>query len=136
MRLTRLQSRLALPAVLLTGLLAAPAARADGGETIIQRCTHGQSLAGFTPQDYARALKELSADAEEYTECAALIRHAQLGAAGGGAGALAGVRVLTAATPAEQQAVAAAARAKPAGLRVGGQLVQPGTVHANVASVF
>src|SRR5207248_1712394 len=66
---------------------AAPAARADVGETIIQRCTHGQSLGGFSQSDYRKALKELSADAEEYTDCASLIRAAQLAAAGGRGGA-------------------------------------------------
>ena len=38
---------------------AAPAC-ADVGATIINRCTHGQSLAGFTQQDYRKALQELS----------------------------------------------------------------------------
>jgi len=37
--------------------MAPPAAQADVGETIIQRCTHGQSLSGFSPRAYARALK-------------------------------------------------------------------------------
>jgi hypothetical protein len=131
---TRLQSRIALPAVLLTALLAAPAARADVGETIIQRCTHGQSLAGYTPSDYARALKELSADAEEYTECASLIRQAQLAAAGGRSSA--GAAVLTPTTPAEQRAIATAAHVPPAAVSVGGKLVQPGVVHANAASAL
>jgi hypothetical protein len=136
MSLTRFQSRLALPAVLLTGLLVAPGARADIGETIIQRCTHGQPLGGFTPQQYAQALKELTADAEEYTECAALIRRAQLAAAGGAGGLGTGVPVLTPTTPAEQKAIAEAEHTHPPAVSVGGQVVQPGVVHANVASAF
>ncbi|MCW2970941.1 MAG: hypothetical protein JWO23_2068 [Solirubrobacterales bacterium] len=116
---------------------AAPApAGADVGETIIQRCTHGQSLAGFSQSAYKRALKELSADAEEYTDCAAQIRQAQLAAAGGGGGGGA-VPVAIAATPAEQRAIArAGTHAGAAPVRVGAQLIHPGVVHANVASAL
>ena len=53
-------------------------ASADIGETIILRCTHGQSLSGFSQSAYSEALKELNADTEEYTDCAQLIRQAQL----------------------------------------------------------
>jgi hypothetical protein len=81
-------SRLATASALIVlALVTAPApASADVGETIIQRCTHGQSLAGFSQSDYRKALKELSADAEEYTDCSSLIRQAQLAAAGGRGG--------------------------------------------------
>jgi hypothetical protein len=67
--------RLALAAALLV-LASAPAARADVGATIIERCTHGESLAGFSQQDYARALQELPREVEQYTDCANLIRQA------------------------------------------------------------
>lgn len=139
----RLQRRAALStSLLVTALLAvASPARADVGETIIQRCTHGQSLRGFSQRDYGRALKELSADAEEYTDCAALIRQAQLAAArGGGAGASggAGEAPLTpiAVTPSEQRAIARAAKTGGAPLAVGTDVVHPGVVHADVASAF
>ena len=118
-----------------TVLSIAPSAMADIGETIIQRCTHGQSLAGFSQSAYNQALKELSADAEEYTDCAALIRQAQLAAAGGGGGGAA-VPVPIAATPAEQRAIARAAGAGAVPIRVGGQLIHPGVVHANIASAL
>src|SRR5437016_14435265 len=73
--------------VLIALLLPASPARADVGATIIQRCTHGQSLSGFSQQDYRRALQELPTEVEEYSDCANLIRRAQLAAAGGrGAG--------------------------------------------------
>ena len=51
---------LALPVALLSMLLllAAPA-QADIGETIILKCTHGESLSGFSQKDYNKALKEL-----------------------------------------------------------------------------
>jgi hypothetical protein len=131
-------SRLWLLAVLLSTTLvstAAPAS-ADVGETIIQRCTHGQSLAGFSQSAYNQALKELSADAEEYTDCAALIRQAQLAAAGGGSGAGGGIPVALPATPAEQRAIAQAAHVRPGPVRLGGQLIHPGVVRASLSSAF
>jgi hypothetical protein len=137
MRVPLLESRRALSAALLALALlaAAPPAGADVGETIIQRCTHGQSLAGFSQSDYRRALKELSADAEEYTDCAQLIRQAQLAAASGhGAGAAAPVALAT--TPAEKQAIAHAARSGSAPIKLDGGVVHPGVVHANIASAF
>jgi hypothetical protein len=140
MSYARLQSRIALPAVLLASALCfAPAASADIGETIIQRCTHGQSLAGFSQSAYSKALKELSADAEEYTPCAAQIRQAQLAAAGGGGGGGGGAAESAApiaATPAEQQAISHAAKAGAAPVKVGGEVVRPGVVHADIASAF
>src|SRR6516164_8449768 len=90
---SRRRHRMALAAALLV-LASPPSARADVGATIIERCTHGQSLAGFSQQDYARALQELPTEVEQYSECGNLIRRAQLAAAGGvvglGAGAGAG----------------------------------------------
>ena len=131
----------ALATALLACMLgAAPAARADIGETIILRCTHGQSLSGFSPSAYAKALKELSADAEEYTNCASLIRQAQLSAAGHGApGAGAAAEAAAAAlpaSPAELKSLAKAQRSAPAPVSLGGSLVAPGVVHANIASAL
>jgi hypothetical protein len=136
MRIARLNSRLAaLAAPFAIALLSsAPPASADVGETIIQRCTHGQSLAGFSQGAYSRALKELNADAEEYTDCAQLIRQAQLAAASG-RGAVAGP-VPIPATPAEQRAITHAARAGAGPVKVGDQLIHPGVVHANIASAI
>ena len=89
--------RVALVAALLV-LVSPPSARADVGATIIERCTHGQSLGGFSQQDYQRALQELPTEVEEYSECGNLIRRAQLAAAGGagglGAGAGAGLSLI------------------------------------------
>src|SRR3977135_2493870 len=120
MRISRQMSLLATASgVIVLALVTAPApASADVGETIIQRCTHGQSLAGFSQSDYRKALKELSADAEEYTACAALIRQAQLAGAGGGGGGAA-IPVPIAATPAEQRAIAHAAGAGAVPIKVG-----------------
>jgi hypothetical protein len=67
---------LALAAALLV-LASPPSARADVGATIIERCTHGQSIAGFSQQDYQRALEELPAEVAEYSNCGNVIRQAQ-----------------------------------------------------------
>ena len=64
------------PAAALLVLASPPSARADVGATIIERCTHGQSIAGFSQQDYARALQELTPEVEQYSNCGNLIRQA------------------------------------------------------------
>ncbi|HMD57774.1 MAG TPA: hypothetical protein VKG82_09920 [Solirubrobacteraceae bacterium] len=140
MSVRRLQSRIGFPAALIAvAFCTAAPASADVGETIIQRCTHGEPLSGFSQSAYQKALKELSADAEEYTNCSSLIRQAQLAAAGrGGAGALGGAEgaapLVT--SPAEQRAIARAASSGSAPVNVGGQVVHPGVVHANIASAL
>jgi hypothetical protein len=141
MSFARAKRRLAAPAVLLAGALAAASpAFGDVGETIIQRCVHGQSLSGFSQAAYNRALQELGADAEEYTNCGTLIRGAERAAAtgrtGAGVAAAAGPAVAIAATPAEQRALTTAAHSTTGPVRVGNQLVAPGVVHANVASAL
>jgi hypothetical protein len=142
MRIARPQSRPSghRPALLalslaIVALAIAPAALANVGETIIQRCTHGESLSGFSQRDYSRALKQLSADAEEYTDCASLIRQAQLAAASRGGG-LSAPTVATLATPTEQRAISRAATSGPSPVRLGGAVVHPGVVHASVASAL
>ena len=124
---------LALALVLAAGI--APPATASVGETIIQRCTHGQSLSGFSQQAYSEALKDLTADAREYTECGSLIRQAQLAAAGGRGAPGAAVIPITP-TASEQRAIAHATHAGPIPIRVGGSLVNPGVIHADIASAF
>jgi hypothetical protein len=152
MRIARLESRpiglrsAAQAALLLTAILAAVSlaiaqpARADIGETIILRCTHRESLSGFSQSAYQRALKELNADTEEYSNCSSLIRRAQEAAAGdrGATGAAGGgaAPVAIAATPAEQQAIAHAQAAAPEPVKLGGAVIHPGVIHANVASAF
>jgi hypothetical protein len=108
-------------------------AGADVGATIINRCTHGQSLSGFTQQDYSKALQELPTEVEEYSDCANLIRRAQLAAAGGaGAGSGAAIPL----TPAERRTLTRALAAGPTPVRVGGQIISPGVVNANIASAL
>jgi hypothetical protein len=68
----------ALTLALLSALAwGASAADADEASTIIERCTHGQSLSGFSPAAYTTALQELSPEVREYTNCEALIRAAE-----------------------------------------------------------
>jgi hypothetical protein len=121
---------------------AVPAASADQGEAIILRCTHGQSLSGFSQKAYKQALNDLNADTEEYTDCSSLIRQAQLAAAGssrdGGSGGSSGGPSAPAVvpTPAEQRAITKAGHARSAPVQVGNQAIHPGVVHVNVASAL
>jgi len=137
---TAFSRRALLPAMLLALVSITAPARADVGEQIIQRCTHGQSLSGFSQNAYRQALKDLSAGTEEYSNCAQLIRQAQLGAAGSGHGAAGGgVTPTTSAitpTPSEQQSIARAHNAGSAPLQVGSQTIHPGVVAVNIASAL
>jgi hypothetical protein len=120
-------------------LSASPAAQADVGQKIIRLCAQGKSLAGFPPGDYAKALKEISATTEEYSECGQLIRAAQQAAAsgkGGGSGGAGALPTAVTATPAEQRSIAGAAKSGSAPVSLGGQVIHPGVVHANIASAF
>jgi hypothetical protein len=121
-----------LIALVLTLGITAPAG-ADVGATIINRCTHGQSLAGFSQQDYRKALQELPTEVEEYSDCANLIRRAQLASASGaGSGAAPALIPLT---PAERSTLKRALKAA-IPVQVGGQVVSPGVVNANIASAL
>jgi hypothetical protein len=130
-------------AALLVTLLAlswlTSAAGADVGEKIIERCTHGQSVAGFSQQAYRRALQELPTEVEEYSPCGNLIRRAQLAAAGGhGAAGGVGTALPTATplTPSDRRAIGALHKTGASPLHVGGSLVRPGVVHPSIASAF
>jgi hypothetical protein len=145
MRIVLPTRALALPVALLSMLLFSPAlARADVGEKIILRCTHGESLSGFTQKDYNKALKELETSLEEYSGCASLIHQAQLAAAGsrtgsgggGGSSTPGAVAAVAPATPAEQRVLNRAPSAGAAPLQVGSQVIRPGVVHADIASAF
>jgi hypothetical protein len=131
----------ALVAVLVAFGCLAAVATADTGTKIIERCTHGQSLSGFSQKDYRRALQELPTEVEEYSDCANLIRHAQLAAAGGGGGGGGSngggsSPLATPISPAEQSSLTGASKGSAGPLSVGGQNVQPGVIHANVSSAF
>jgi hypothetical protein len=136
-RLLRPALALALPP-----LIAIPAAAgADVGEKIIERCTHGQSINGFSQQAYRRALQELPTEVEEYSDCANLIRRAQLAAAGGGGGSGGGglgggPAVATPLSSSERHALQNIPKTGAEPLHVGSGVVRPGVVHANVSSAL
>jgi hypothetical protein len=138
-----------LPAALGIALflaLVAPAG-ADEGATIISRCTHGQSIAGFSQQAYRQALQELPTEVEEYSDCANLIRQAELAAAGGGRGGgggaggsfggpASGPAIAIPLTPAESRAVKQALKTSAAPARVAGAVVRAGVVPVSIASAL
>jgi hypothetical protein len=114
-------------------------ASADVGQTIINRCTHGQSLSGFSQQDYRRALQELPTEVEEYSACGNLIRRAQLAAAGGSGGGEPQGPAGTAPIPvtaAERNALNQAPKVAAVPVQVGDETIRPGVIHANVASAL
>jgi hypothetical protein len=125
-----------LLSALLLVLSAASTARADVGATIINRCTHGQSLSGYSQQAYREALRELPTEVEEYSDCANLIRRAQLAAAGRGGGSAGNGATAIPLTPAERSTLKRAQTAGPTSLVVGGELVRPGVIHADIASAL
>ncbi len=131
---------LVLGATLAALVTIAVPAQANTAETIIDRCTHGESLSGFSQKAYGEALKELGAGTEEYSNCAQLIRQAQLAAAGGGHGAGGGTATTptaaVTATPAERRAIAKAPSAGAAPVRIGGETIHPGVVHVDVTSAL
>jgi hypothetical protein len=129
----RIVSALALALSLL--VLLAAAASADTGAKIIERCTHGQSLGGFSQKDYRRALAELPTEVEEYSDCGNLIRRAQLAALNGSGGGGPSTPA-TPLTPSERSAVARAPKSGGAPLTVGSERVSPGVVHASVSSAL
>ena len=120
------------------------AASADAGAAIVQQCTSTGAVSDtYSQAAYSEALRELGADAVEYTDCQQLIRAAQLAAAaraGGGAAAsgLSGAPSVPAAsfTPRERAAIAALASPKTGGapVAIAGKLVRPGLVPVTLAS--
>jgi hypothetical protein len=139
-------ARSAIVTTLLAATLLAFAqpARANVGEKIILRCTHIESLRGFSQSAYRQALKDLEADAEEYTGCAAQIRQAQReaaaaaagGAPAGSAAAQGANAPAIAPTLSERRALTHAERAGSEPIKLGGRVVHPGVVHVDVASAL
>ncbi len=146
----------------LAAALVLPAsALGDVGMKIIERCSHGQPISGYTVQQYRRALEEMETEITEYTDCGELITQAELKAAGhrggtgagGGQGGIGGGSAgsggsglsgggaagngnaeIPFLTPAEQHTVERARHVPAAPIHLGGREVLPGVVHANLAS--
>jgi hypothetical protein len=142
MRTALSQSRatgLALIGTLVLLAVLTATANADVGTKIIERCTHGQSISGFSQQAYRRALQELPTEVEEYSDCANLIRRAQLNATGSGGSGTPGGGPPASATPLsaqEQSALNDVPKTGAGPLHIGGHVVHPGVVHANISSAF
>jgi len=126
------------PVLVALALLAgASTAHASEAQTIIEKCGHGEPFSGYSQSAYREALKHIPTEVSEYTDCANQIRKAELAAAGGGAGGGAGVgssNVALPLTPSEQRAVQNAHHSGSTPVQVGGEPIQPGVVHANIAS--
>jgi hypothetical protein len=141
MRIALSQSRatgLALICALVALASLTATAGADTGTKIIERCTHGQSISGFSQKDYGRALAELPTEVEEYSDCANLIRRAQLAAAGGGSGSGGGGAAppILKPSPSEQNKLSNLPKTGGGRLQIGPQSVHPGVIHANISSAF
>jgi hypothetical protein len=149
MRIARHESRpIRARSAVLTALLAATLlviaqpASANVGEQIILRCAHVESLSGFSQSAYDQALKELEADAEEYSPCAAQIHAAQRAAAAsaagaqGAAGAQSANQVAIAPTPSQRRAITHAEHAGSEPVKLDGRVIHPGVVRVDVASAF
>jgi hypothetical protein len=120
---------------LLTGVSTAQASQA---QTIVEKCGHGEPFGGYSQNAYREALKHMSTEVSEYTDCANLIRKDELAAAGGGAGPAASggaaSSVALPLTPSEQHAVQSAHDNGSSPVQVGSEPVRPGVVHADIAS--
>lgn len=125
----------ALSAVAALMVAAAPAGASEATK-IVERCTHGESLSGFSQNGYREALKHLPTEVTEYSECANEIRKAELAAAGGTQGGpSSGSAVALPLSAGERQAVLNAHRQGSAPVKLDGRTIEPGVIHADVASV-
>ncbi|MEA2299257.1 MAG: hypothetical protein QOF77_2193 [Solirubrobacteraceae bacterium] len=145
----------------LLALLLFPAAAPASPQALIRDClTNGRVAGHYSQQDYTQALANLPTDVAEYSDCAGVIRHAQLTAAGGAGGSSTGSGTaspgggpaaapgagaaavnprqdpLSLATPAERAAVAQARQGGGAALDVGGRLLRPGVVATRTSSIL
>ena len=138
----------ALLALLALGAVAAAPASAAGRDAIIKDCSDDGRLSGkYSASELRDARKNLPSDIAEYTDCADVLRRAELGnggasssAAGGGSGAGGstlgggggsttaggGAETLSPASDAERKALAQAATSSPAPVEVNGQKIVPG----------
>lgn len=119
---------------LLTGSSAAQASEAS---KIIEKCGHGEPFGGYSQKAYREALKQLPTEVSEYSPCANLISKDELAKASGSTSAATEAvssNVPLPLTPSEQNAVQNAHSHGSTPVRVGGEPIRPGVVHANIAS--
>jgi hypothetical protein len=116
----------------LAALVVAATPAAGSAMSVIRDCSEDGVLNGkYSPSELDGALEQLPSDLDEYTDCRAVIRRAQLGAAGGKHGAskrpAVADRVDAAAPPtAEEQRAIAKAKGSDEPVRIGGSGVKPG----------
>jgi hypothetical protein len=126
--------------LLLALALASPAMAASRGQ-IIRDCADDGRLQGkYSQSDLRDARQNLPSDVAEYTDCADVLRRAELpdrdqgggggngggGSAAGGGGGGGGAAPITASTDADRRALAKAASAGGAAVDVGGRSIVPG----------
>jgi hypothetical protein len=121
--------------LLLAGAL--PQAALGSAQSVIQDCSEDGVLNGhYSHGDLTKALDQLPSDLDEYTDCRAVIRSAQLGSAGGKHGAkphgIVG-KVNAGAPPSsgEQRKIAQAAGSG-GSVKIGGKGIRPGVSGAPV----
>jgi hypothetical protein len=117
---------------LFAALLAPSAALASWEDLLQQACgTKGQVTGTFTQAEYKEALANIPADADQYSNCRAILEAAQLTAATGSTATSQSQAdtALATATPAEQQAIATAVKQTSKGTtaQVGDVIVDPAT---------
>ena len=120
----------ALIALVLAGALAAPAGASPAG--VIRDCSEDGVLNGkYSQSELDGSLEQLPSDLDEYTDCRAVIRRAQLGSAGSKRRATrkpSAVERVDAGSPPtgdEQKEIAKAAGSRDS-IRIGGTGVRPG----------
>lgn len=120
----------------LSGALAftAPPASANYRDLLLDACGRDGKVNGtYSQEDYRKALANIPADADQYSDCRAIIRAAQLAAASGEKTLTpaAAADVLATATPAEQQAIQQAVNSSTgAPVKVGDSVVSPASYGA------
>jgi hypothetical protein len=112
---------------------------------ILEACGEGKVPSGYSQQAYSQALKQMPPYLSEYSDCTDLIHKAQLASARGGSGGPGGpgaaggsgsAATVAPPTPAEQKTLESVPHSGPATVRVGGEAIHPGVVHADIASAF
>ena len=115
---------------LFAALLAPSAALASWEDLLQQACGEkGQVTGTFTQAEYKKALANIPADADQYSNCRSILEAAQLEAASGSS-AISQAQaesILASATPAEQQAIVTAVNQSAVGskAKVGDVIVDP-----------
>lgn len=125
-----------LSIAILVVLVAAPATALGSYRDVLRDCADADGLSGtYSQAEYTKALENLGADLDEYTDCRAQIRLARLKAAGSGAGGRSGAVTRRQLSPEEQRRISTElsnprlAASQP--LRIGGARVDPDSLSSS-----